>query len=51
MQFNQDPKWLQRMADAEDNCDVSVGSGPMLHPEFILDLSGSQSFAVMAKRR
>lgn len=46
MQFNQDPKWLQRMADAEDNCDVSVGSGPMLHSEFILDLGVSQSTAI-----
>ena len=45
MQFNTNPEWLQQMADAEDNCDVTVGSefDAPLRPEFILDLNTLQS--------
>lgn len=39
MQFNQDPEWLRRMADAEANCDVTVGSVSPLQPEFLLELA------------
>lgn len=44
MQFNLDPEWLRRMADAEDNCDVAVGSTieSPLQPAFVMDLLSAQ---------
>ncbi len=40
MKMNSDPNWLKKMADAEDGCDVSVGSD-------LRDLSTDQLLGLM----